>query len=470
MRIGILIAAAGLVLSGCAHSIPEADPADIPRIQNDLARNPDNTDLQVELGMAQYKAGAFDRAVLALESAIDAGNESAVAFLYLGMANEGLENWSDAQGAYSRYLDLGRSDPLKQEIRNRLQVIAQNVLRERARNALAQEAELGTAQPTPRSVAIFPFAFVSEREEYEPLVYALADMMITDFKVSNALTVLERTQIQSLLDEMALTEAGYSDPATGARAGRMLRAEHVLQGVLTTLGQDDVRVDADVLNIPASASAGTVDAEDNLQNLFDMEKDLVFRTIRDVLSVQLTPAEEQAILENRAANIMAFLAYGRGLRARDRGEYAAAAVEFRQATDLDPTFEAAIQAANEIESLQFASEVPIEQIIELASAGEFGTSVVGPPPATGAEPLVRPGDPITTVSGTPSTLSGASDAVNPTPTSGTLDVGSTRPDGQSEQTGEQRDPVQESQSQERVTSTATAQIRIVIRRPGGEDQ
>jgi TolB-like protein len=415
--------------------------------------------------MAQYKAGEFDGAIASIEGAVEAGNESSVAFLYLGMAHESSENWSGARDSYSRYLDLGRSDPLKQEIRNRLQLIARNVLREQAQNAMAQEAELSTAAPTPRSVAIFPFAFNSEREEYQPLIYALADMMITDFAVSNALTVLERTQIQSLLDEMALTDAGYSDPGTGARAGRMLRAEHVLQGVLTTLGQDDVRVDADVLNIPRSASAGTVDTEDNLQNLFDLEKDLVFRTIRDVLNVELTPAEEQAIRENRAGNILAFLAYGRN--------YDAAAIEFQRATDLDPNFEAAIQAASELVAVQVAAQIPIEQIQELAStSNEFGGGVVGPPPATAAEPLARPGDPITTVSnGTPGTLAGASDAVSPTPTAGTLDLGSTqRPDGESGQTGEQRDPVQESQGQETVTSTATAQIRIVIRRPGGEDR
>ncbi len=146
-------------------------------------------------------------------------------------------------------------------------------------------------------------------------------MMTTDFAVSNALVVLERAQIQALLDEMALTSTGYAETTTGARAGRLLRAEHVFQGVLTTLGQDDLQTDADVLNVPNTASAGQLTEAAVLESLFDMEKQIVIRTLREVLAVELTPAEEQAILENRMNNVLAFLAYGRGLREIDHGNY-----------------------------------------------------------------------------------------------------------------------------------------------------
>jgi hypothetical protein len=217
--------------------------------------------------------------------------------------------------------------------------------------------------------------------------------------------------------------------------------------VLTTLGGENIRVDTDVLNIPRAASAGTVEAEDDLQNLFDMEKDLVFRTLRDVLGVQLTPAEEQAIRDNRAENVLAFLAYGRGLRARDRGDYADATQQFQQAASLDPSFDPAAEAAGEAELLQTASTTSTDQIPQTASTG--GGAVA----------------PTTTT--TSNTLTGASEGVSPTPTSGTLDLGTTTSSETTTTTGEQREPVQESQGQEGVSSTAKAQIRIVIRRPGG---
>ncbi len=431
--------------SACATGMPQVDPADIPRLERDIAANPQDTDLQVQLGMAQFQAEDFTQALSTLQGAVDAGNESGPALLYLGLTQEEFENWSAARDAYSRYLGTGATGPIEEQIRKRLQLIGQNVLKQQARAALAQESQLSGAPPTPRSLAVLPFGFNSDREDLEPLIYALSDMMITDFAVSNALTVLERSQIQTLLDEMALGEAGYAEPATGARAGRMLRAEHVVQGIITTLGGESLRLDTDVLNIPRSASAGTLSAEDVLQNLFDIEKDLVFRTLRDVLGVQLTPAEEQQIRDNRAENILAFLAYGKGLRARDQGDFATALAAFQQATALDPGFGAAAAATGETEDMTDAAGTSTSQV---------ATTGAPTPPATGG------------------TLSGASEGVNPTPTTGTLDKGGATTAGkeQGATTTEKRDPVQESQGQESVTRTAKAQIRIVIKRPGGGDQ
>ncbi len=455
-----------LTVGACAYAVPQVSPADIPRLEEQVAANPGDTELKVQLGMARYQAEDYQRARDLLQAAVDSGNQSGAALLYLGMSEEEFENWSAARDAYSTYLDVGRSEPLKQEVRRRLQLLGQRILQEQARAALAREAELAATEVTARSLAVLPFGFNSEREELEPLIYALSDMMITDFAVSNALTVLERTQIQTLLDEMALTEAGYAEAETGARAGRLLGAEHVVQGIITTLGQEDLRLDSEILNIPRSASAGSVEAEDALANLFDMEKELVIRTIREVLGIELTPAEEQAILENRAENVLAFLAYGRGLRAKDRGDYATAMAEFRQARDLDPGFEPAGTELDQTSDLQDAADTSPDDLGETAtSTGEVGGGgpVAPPPPeTTGALPGGTGGGP---TPGTTGTMSDAGEAVNPTPTTGTL--GGTTTTGTTDQpTGEERDPVEEAGGQEGSTTT-TAQIRIVIKAPTG---
>lgn len=455
-------------LGACAYSVPAVSPADIPRLEEQVAANPSDTELKVQLGMARYQAEDYERARDVLQAAVDSGNQSGAALLYLGMAQEEFEDWSAARDAYSTYLEVGRSEPLKEEVRRRLQLLGQRILQEQARAALAREAELDAAEVTARSLAVLPFGFNSEREELEPLIYALSDMMITDFAVSNALTVLERAQIQTLLDEMALTEAGYAESETGARAGRLLGAEHVVQGIITTLGQEELRLDSEILNIPRSASAGSVEAEDALANLFDMEKELVIRTIRDVLGIELTPAEEQAILENRADNVLAFLAYGRGLRAKDRGDFATAMAEFRQAQELDPGFEPAGTELEETSDLQGATETSTDDMAQTATnSGEVGGGApVGPPPpeTTGALPPGTGAGPAPTP-GTTGTMSDAGEAVNPTPTTGTL--GGTTTTGTADQpTGEKRDPVEEAGGSEGSTTT-TAQIRIVIKAPTG---
>ncbi|MEX2465494.1 MAG: CsgG/HfaB family protein [Gemmatimonadota bacterium] len=456
----------GALATGCATGgVPDVGPEDIPRLSADAAASPDDLRLRTELGIAQYRAGDLDAAHASLSSAVEEGHVTGPGLLHLGLVHETRGAWAEARKSYDRYLDLDAGGSIRGEIEDRLRLMGRNLLREEARAALALEAQVAdAATPTPRSVAILPFGFNSEREELQPLVYALADMMSTDFAVSNALVVLERTQVQTLLDEMALSEAGYAEAATGARAGRLLRAEHVVQGVLTTLGSDQLRTDANVLNVPGASAVGELNESAALERLFDMEKALVIRTIREVLSVELTPAEEQRILDNRMDNVLAFVAYGEGLRELDRGDYAAASERFGAALALEGD-NAMIESALESSTgLAAAESTDTETVAALAAMpGAVGGGLMGPPPdattgSAGAGGSVARG-----------TLANLTEGVAPSPTSGLLDLGSTDQSlEQPKQTGDtERQPIAEATGDTGLTGS-TSTIRLVIPRPGGE--
>jgi hypothetical protein len=197
-----------------------------------------------------------------------------------------------------------------------------------------------------------------------------------------------------------------------------------------------------------------------LENLFDMEKQIVIRTIRDVLGVALTPAEEQAILENRMGNVLAFLAYGRGLRLIDQGDYEGAQAEFQLSVQLEPGgFASRTAAMGEVSNLLDAAASTTADLSGLAgTTGEIGLGAFGPPSAGTTQSLG------TTASGT---LEFVTQGVAPRPTTGTLDRGST--DSGKEQNDTTRDPVQESGGAETLPGTVQTQITIVIPRPGGEE-
>lgn len=446
-------------VAGCATGMPDVTAADVPRLQEAAAASPDDLDLRTQFGIALYKAERFNDARTTLGTAVDDGGETGAAFLYLGLANEAMEDWGGARDAYSRYLDVGKWDPLKDQLRERLLLMVRRELQAEAWTALAQEEQLTTAAPRPRTVAVFPFRLISDNQDLLPLQVAMADMMITDLSLSNALTVLERTQIQSLLDEMALTETGYTSAASGARAGRMLRAEHVVQGALTTLGTDALRFDADVLNTVRGQSAGAIQAEDLLEALFDMEKDVVFQVL-DVLGAELTPAEREAINNNRAENLLAFLAYGRGLMAMDRGDYQDAQNFFQQAASLDPGYAAAVEAEIEAEGLASASTTTTNDV-ENTGAPELGGGLTGVPDANDY------------VASNQDFLTKTANHVNPSPSNGLLNPGSTGTGSGQKQT-EDRDPTQEAGRSEGTSTptTSTAVFRLKIPRPptGGGPQ
>jgi hypothetical protein len=262
---------------------------------------------------------------------------------------------------------------------------------------------------------------------------------------------------------MSLTSSGYAEAATGARAGRLLRAEHVFQGVLTTLGESDLRTDADVLNVPNTTSAGQLTESAVLEQLFDMEKQIVIRTIREVLGVDLTPAEEQAILENRMGNVLAFLAFGRGLRELDQGNYSAAMAQFEESSRLDPgSFAGRDAAMAETTSLMNASAAGTDELVTVASTtGELGVGLVAPPDARTTQDLLPSTGAARIIS-----LAIATEAVAPSPTSATLSNTTSQRTQTNSSADTGRDPVQEASGTETTGGAQGAVISIVIPRPG----
>jgi hypothetical protein len=137
------------------------------------------------------------------------------------------------------------------------------------------------------------------------------------------------------------------------------------------------------------------------------------------------------------------LAYGRGLRQKDDGNYSAAQAEFEEAQSLDPDFDAAAAEAVETGEIALAETTTTAQIVTTAATtGETGSSSAVAAPTTtttgaadaassssssGSDAGARANTGTTGGTGsTAQTLAGASQAVNPTPTSNTIDLGSTQ--------------------------------------------
>ena len=233
---------------------------------------------------------------------------------------------------------------------------------------LDQEAELSGLPAAPRSVAVFPFRITTDDPRFEPLQVALADMVTTDLNIPGVLVLLERAQIGAVVREMALNLAGFAEPQTGARVGRLMRAEHVVQGSVTLLDEERVRLEMAVVDAATRERTGGAENEGALEQIFDAEKALVFGVL-DALGVTLTPAEREAIEENRAANLISFLSYGEGLMAMENGDFAGAHAAFGRATQADPSFAPAAAAQQEAGELQQAAQTTTEEIALQAAPG-----------------------------------------------------------------------------------------------------
>ena len=444
----ITAACAALTMAACASGGFNARPQDIPSLEQRAAAQPNNADVTTALGIAYYNAKRYDDAQKTLTRAVQAGSKSGAASLYLGLTNEELKDWTAAKNAYEAYLNTGTSNEVKAQIRSRLALVARQQLKQEAKAVIEREQQLSEEAPTPRTVAVMPFRLVGTREDLAPLQTALTDMIITDLSVSPSITSIERVKMNAMIDEMLLSQAGLAEASTGVRVGRLLKAENVVQGVLAQSNENELRMDATVMNTTRREAAGTFGQNQQINAIFDLEKQIVFN-IFNTLGVALTASEREKINENRTGNLLAFLAYGRGLSELDRGNYQQATTFFRQATQLDPNFSRATNQQTEATQLQQAEQVSTGQIASAAATELPEVSVAA---STSTSEL----------------LANTLNDVNPTPATTTTQTNSTPQNNSSTNQGQnQQGNIQTSQGNPGgAANAAKATINLIIKRPG----
>lgn len=357
------------LLGACATGMeaPEVGMSDVPALEAAVQAAPTDADALTRLGVAYHNAARYTDAVATLDRAVATGEAPPVAHLYLGLSHESLEQWQLASDAYAAYLADASDGRASDQIRQRIGLVERMIMEQELRAMLEQEAALAAQPAQPRTVAVFPFRVVSDDPRYEPLEAALADMVTTDLGIPGALQLIERTRIQALVREMALTLGGYVDPSSGARVGRLMRAENVVQGSVVLLGEDQLRLEMAVVDPARAERRGEAADQTAVADIFDAEKQLVLQVLA-LLGVTLTDSEREAIEENRTASLIALLSYGEGLEAMDRGDYGGAAAAFSNAARLDPGFQAAQVRAQQASGLQQAAQTSGSQIAAAAQS------------------------------------------------------------------------------------------------------
>jgi tetratricopeptide (TPR) repeat protein len=360
-------------LAACTSATRLAEPPtahEIPALQARLER--DSTDLATRLRLATaYRvAGRHDDARGLLEPV--AGTQPDAGF-HLALVYEELGRWEAVRPLYQNYLERGRNAELKDQVRKRLPLIERRELEAAVRNALAREHELASTAPPPRTVGVFPFLTITQDSALRPLGTALAELLTTDLAQTDRLRVVDRTQVQRLLDELRLAESGRVDPATAARSGRILGASNVVQGRVEG-AQTQLSMQAVVVKVPAPpTSPEPIRDRAALDRIFQLEKNLAL-SLYERMGVQLTAAERQRVTRHATQNVQALLAFGYGLEAADAGRYPDAYRHFQRALQLDPNFAPAQAGMADASRLGFAAAMDVDALVRMAMDDDATTS------------------------------------------------------------------------------------------------
>lgn len=332
------LAALSWLLAGCATSM-SVPAAEIPLLEQQLAGDPTNPAVLQRYAAGLYDSGDCAQALPVARTTIQVAPESEVGPLVAGQCLEREGQHAEALAVYRDFLRDHPNAHGTAAVRARAELAARAEATRLAQSAMAAESRGGEAAD-PEATGVLPVVVVGD-STLAPLSLGLAHMLTTDFTLLERFRVVERLQLDALMNEMDLSSTDRVDPQTAVRVGRMAQAGRLVQGTMVGQLDESAQLDASVV----TATGDVVDASGEqgpMRDLITLEKQLVISTAED-LGYRLTEAERRRILESGPQNLKALLAFSNGLLQENLGNWAAAAEHYGAAVRADPSFAEARQ-------------------------------------------------------------------------------------------------------------------------------
>lgn len=177
----------------------------------------------------------------------------------------------------------------------------------------------------------------------DPLRVGLAQMLVSDLRGAPGVTVIERTQLQALLDELKLGHSGVIDPATASKVGKLLGADTLLIGSYFEL-MGTLRVDARMVKVETGEVLHAHGGNDQAAAFIAIERGIAdaFRTaLAGPAAKAVAPALPATVVAPDPDALKAAISFSEGLIALDRKDLPRASEAFHRAMAEDPGLEAA---------------------------------------------------------------------------------------------------------------------------------
>ena len=206
------------------------------------------------------------------------------------------------------------------------------------------------AQNTRPGIAVLPFenggSYGKDREDFDALRKGLQGMIISSLAQNSAARLVDREQVQRILDEQGLAVAERVDATTAARVGKLVGARYMITGSFIDL-YGDFRVDARIIDVETSEIIKVVRSDPKLHDRKDM-----FRMIESVAERIMADTKLPPLPAGTAARATvpteALAHYSRALLYEDRGDKTKAEEYYNKALTVFPSYAEAREGLRKI--------------------------------------------------------------------------------------------------------------------------
>lgn len=200
------------------------------------------------------------------------------------------------------------------------------------------------------AIAVMAFedggSYGQEAEDFQALRVGMQQMLITELAMNNAARIVDRTQLNALLEEQNLVTAGRVDPNTAAQIGKLVGARYMIFGSFIDF-YGDFRIDARIVDTQTSELVKTTRVRDSREELYQLIVQLG-ETIMDDVNLPALPAGVREARESRELPAEALTLYSRALFYQDRGQEERAIQLFRRVQTEFPQMTEATEALEQL--------------------------------------------------------------------------------------------------------------------------
>lgn len=188
--------------------------------------------------------------------------------------------------------------------------------------------------------------------DMQALATALSAMTISDLSKIQALRLVEREELNHIIEEQKLALSGLVNSDSAARAGELLGVRYLLTGQLV-FTSPTVLISSRVLDTESGEIVASSSRNGPAEELFVLQEENLEALIRN-WDIPLSRQESSMLSarDNLSLNVM--IHFGKALKANDRGDYEKAVSYLKSAVELNPDFTLANKMLEEI-SLRFDS-------------------------------------------------------------------------------------------------------------------
>lgn len=326
------------------------------------SRKPNDHRPKRELGIAYYHQKDFNQALKKLLAARRLKINDGLTAFYLGRTYEALKQYDDALAEYTRCSRIGRFQSISPILKERIRELLMKKISVEIKAAVTDEKLLDLATIPENSLAVLYYKNINDWKQLDPLEKGLAQMLITDLSKVRALRLVERLKLQQLMQEIQLSHSDLFEQASVPRFGKLLGARKIVKGGFLSSDEGEIQIITAVVETRTGEIVNQeIQLKGGIHEFFELEKKLVFE-IAQTLGIELSFTEIEAIKKYPTKDLLAFLAYAKGLDYEDQARFEDAEQAYLEALNLDPQFEAARERAEALQHKKI-SQSQLSQIV-----------------------------------------------------------------------------------------------------------